>query len=296
VSVVLWRRAPVKQWSDSRFVALPETARLLVLYCYTGPDTNRIGLFRFSLGRAGEAFNATPARLASALNDVCAALGWQYDPDARVLWITTWWETNAPESPDVMSGCLKDLGELPRTRLYDGFRAQRTGLSDTVAARFADVCARYDSLCVDTSGGTSPQTSHDRSIQTSPQTTPTQKSRGEGELEGEKRINTRAEFDAFWQVFPKRKGKADAEKAWKAIHQRPDLNVILAAVDQQAKADDWTKNGGQFIPYPATWLRSRRWEDEHSNGSGQLHVQQPRVGRTTRALQEASAEFMAGVK
>jgi hypothetical protein len=25
---------------------------------------------------------------------------------------------------------------------------------------------------------------------------------------------------------------------------------------------EWTKDGGQFIPHPATWLNQKRWEDE----------------------------------
>jgi hypothetical protein len=25
---------------------------------------------------------------------------------------------------------------------------------------------------------------------------------------------------------------------------------------------DWTKNNGQYIPLPATYLNGRRWEDE----------------------------------
>jgi hypothetical protein len=30
------------------------------------------------------------------------------------------------------------------------------------------------------------------------------------------------------------------------------------------RSEDWTKEGGQYIPYPATWLNAKGWEDEYS--------------------------------
>lgn len=67
-------------------------------------------------------------------------------------------------------------------------------------------------------------------------------------------------FDQFWRTYPKRVGKADAEKAWKKISPNPQLvERMIAAIDWQIYV--WDKHF-QFTPYPATWLRGRRWEDE----------------------------------
>lgn len=70
-------------------------------------------------------------------------------------------------------------------------------------------------------------------------------------------------FDSFWKSYPKKKAKGDAEKAFSKL--KPDdllLKTILEAIKAQARSPDWTKDGGQFIPHPATWLNQRRWEDE----------------------------------
>ena len=69
-------------------------------------------------------------------------------------------------------------------------------------------------------------------------------------------------FDAFWKSYPRKVGKKAAEKAWLRARDKPALEVILAALDVQKKCDQWTKEGGQFIPYPATWLNQGRWNDE----------------------------------
>lgn len=70
-------------------------------------------------------------------------------------------------------------------------------------------------------------------------------------------------FDAFWTAWPKKVAKEDARKAWNKIVMTPgEKDRILAAIVERAKTEEWVKRGGQFIPYPATWLNGRRWEDE----------------------------------
>lgn len=69
-------------------------------------------------------------------------------------------------------------------------------------------------------------------------------------------------FTEFWSNYPRKKAKGDALKAWKTL--RPDAVLrsrILAAVEAQRSSRDWSKQGGKFVPYPASWLRGQRWED-----------------------------------
>jgi hypothetical protein len=69
-------------------------------------------------------------------------------------------------------------------------------------------------------------------------------------------------FEDFWKSYPKKKNKGDAEKAWKALRPDDALVVrILTSVAAQAKSLDWRKDGGKWIPYPASWIRGQRWED-----------------------------------
>ena len=67
-------------------------------------------------------------------------------------------------------------------------------------------------------------------------------------------------FAEFWSAYPKKVGKGDAERKWKS--QKPPLAIVLAAVKQQSGSEQWLKEGGQFVPNPATWLHQRRWEDD----------------------------------
>ncbi len=71
------------------------------------------------------------------------------------------------------------------------------------------------------------------------------------------------DFESFWKAWPKRVAKADARRAWaQTARVRPELKVILDAIKAQSQTEQWMRGNGQFIPYPATWLRGERWDDE----------------------------------
>ena len=74
-------------------------------------------------------------------------------------------------------------------------------------------------------------------------------------------------FDMFWSVYPKKVGKEAARKAFKKV--KVNINVILSAVEEQKYCEQWLKDGGQYIPNPATWLNQGRWEDEPLTKLGQ---------------------------
>ena len=70
-------------------------------------------------------------------------------------------------------------------------------------------------------------------------------------------------FNQFWSAYPKHIAKQSAVKAFEKL--KPDeklLEAMLKAIEMQKESKQWEKDGGAFIPYPATWLNQRRWEDE----------------------------------
>jgi len=71
-------------------------------------------------------------------------------------------------------------------------------------------------------------------------------------------------FDRFWETWPKRVAKGDAQKAWAKLDPDDDLTErIVALVCAACAPEQWRRDGRRFIPYRATCLRRQGWEDEH---------------------------------
>lgn len=70
-------------------------------------------------------------------------------------------------------------------------------------------------------------------------------------------------FEEFWKSFPKKASKGSALKAWNKLRPGKELREkIMAAIERAKKSEQWNRENGRFIPYPATWLNAQGWEDE----------------------------------
>lgn len=70
-------------------------------------------------------------------------------------------------------------------------------------------------------------------------------------------------FNRFWLAYPRKKSKGDALKAWKKLRPNEQLvTTMLVAIERDKSSEQWRKDRGQFIPYPASWLNAKGWEDE----------------------------------
>jgi hypothetical protein len=78
-------------------------------------------------------------------------------------------------------------------------------------------------------------------------------------------------FDKFWEFYPKKKARADAEKAWnRAIKRKPASEIIeLAKAYSQGNLP-----AEEYIPNGSTWLNNNRWEDVNAT------IEKPREFKT----------------
>jgi hypothetical protein len=100
------------------------------------------------------------------------------------------------------------------------------------------------------------------------------------------RVTHDDDFETAWRAYPRKTAKGDARKAWgQMLRVEPDLLAkVLDALAWQRHQPQWTRDGGQYVPYFATWLRAERWTDEP------FHTELPRTdtksGRTVVNVRE----------
>jgi len=67
-------------------------------------------------------------------------------------------------------------------------------------------------------------------------------------------------FDTFWSIYPRHRAKPIAFRAWLKLSEKEQREAIDAVPRHLA---EWRNEGDiRFVPYPATFLNQRRWEDD----------------------------------
>lgn len=85
------------------------------------------------------------------------------------------------------------------------------------------------------------------------------------EKQEQKHVQRRAaRFAEFWAAYPVKKGKAAAERSWKAKGCDDIADLLIAHVRQmQAEDDDWRRG---YAPHGSTYVTGERWQDVPKRG------------------------------
>lgn len=96
-----------------------------------------------------------------------------------------------------------------------------------------------------------------------------------------------AEFDIFWEAYPLKKGKTDAERHWHRV--KPTLSEVMAALEIQKQEKIWLDQHKKFVPewpYGSTWVNQQRWRDGyHPDFEAYLKYEKERPARLKRELE-----------
>ncbi|MCH8042203.1 MAG: hypothetical protein IID44_00660 [Planctomycetes bacterium] len=132
-----FRKVYPRLWSDHDVLSLSDGEKVIALLALTGPQSDRIGLHEFSPAMSAERLGWDAETFAECFEKVCERLNWTFDERARVLFIPGWWKWNPPDGANVLIGNLKDLLELPQTRLIEDFAANTKHLPENLRETFS---------------------------------------------------------------------------------------------------------------------------------------------------------------
>lgn len=91
-------------------------------------------------------------------------------------------------------------------------------------------------------------------------------------------------FEEFYGAYPRKEARGKAAKAFAKVSA--PLSDLLTAIAWQRTQEGWTKDGGKWIPLPASWLNDQRWKDERKTRS----VTVPGRDAPDAALQKIEAD------
>jgi len=275
----LYTKVESRFWQDEKMRTVSADARYLMLYFLTSPHRNIMGFYFLPPPYACFDLGWDEKRFAKGLQELLQATVIQYDQEAHVVLIQNYLKHNPLENPNQVTSAVKRLDEVPQTRLFQAFidvlKQHSKPFAEPLIERLRErlgqpgsgsgtgsgtgnknICASDDArVCSDPQPGGSVEAEEVAA-------TPEAKSGPRSPFKSKRQEQL---FDEFWAQYPKKRSKGQAEKTWVKI--KPDEQLFKAILDglERAKTSvDWQKDGGQYIPYPATWLNAKGWEDDYT--------------------------------
>lgn len=85
-------------------------------------------------------------------------------------------------------------------------------------------------------------------------------------------------FAEFYKTYPRKKSPGRAEATWiKLVKAGAEPQVIIEAAERFAAWCKRTRQDLSFVPYPATWLNDRGWENEDDPATADAETRAPDV-------------------
>ena len=89
-------------------------------------------------------------------------------------------------------------------------------------------------------------------------------------------------FDTFWNAYPSKVNKKRCMDLWKKLNPDDDLvQKMLKSIEAWKRTRQWREG---YVPYPDTWLRGEKWNDEIPNEprskNGALQYRQTPISQT----------------
>jgi len=70
------------------------------------------------------------------------------------------------------------------------------------------------------------------------------------------------DFEQFWQLWPVKKNRSQAEKAWTKIGSSEVLELCRADIAKRIESGEWDLEEKQYIPHASTYLNQERFRDK----------------------------------
>jgi len=227
-------------WSDSWFVTLSKPAQLLFIYLITNEHTRISGFYELPLFKITSQFGWTAAEATKVLKEVYPKAiyhaGW--------VIINKYPEhQNVANNLKVQAAIERELKEVPESVLN-----LKSEIINHKSEAMHSLSIGYQN---EENGSVKPQ-------------------KGSGQKSGQPVNSVKStsslyadpNFESWWIVYPKKVGKGEAWKSWQKIKPTEKLGLqIISVTELYAKTPQWQKEGGQFVPNPATFLNQRRFDD-----------------------------------
>jgi hypothetical protein len=231
-------------WTDDKMQELSDQGKLLALYLLSGPHSNSIGCFRLPDGYITDDLGWDQETVTETLSEL-SRNGFLYRClRTRWVFISNYLKHNPPENPNVGKSMVPLIEAVPpKSPFYKEFLNRIETLSHRFPERLGERLRQ---------GMPNPEPE--------PEPEPISIAHPTNGSTGGKAEPLDHDFEVWWQLVPRKVGKGQARKAYRAARKKADAETLETGVKHFAQA--CRGKDEQYIAHPATWLNGERWLDE----------------------------------
>lgn len=233
-------------WKHAEFKSLDADSKLMFLYLKTCDHQNMIGCFHLPFLYMQADLSWTEKRVEETLCKLFQKGFVMVDKPLEMVFLPKHLTKHPLQNPNQAKGAEAIFNEVPKKFKYIRELAESILTQETLSKPFAN---RLETLCNTIT-----------ITKTTTVTTTEASDEAPADAEGSDDL-----FEKFYGEYPKKKNRGTAEKAFKKLN--PDsalVDQMILALQSLKETEDWKKQNGQFIPYPASWLNAKGWLDEIS--------------------------------
>ncbi|WP_312061051.1 hypothetical protein [Anaerotignum sp.] len=247
-------------WQDNLVLELTPEEKYFYLYLLTNGRVNALGCYELRMKVAVLETGYNSESIKKYLDKFTSAGRILFDNETQEILIINWHKYNWSKKTGTVNSILKDFKGVKCLV----FKEILQGFLDSFGIH--NFCAQNEDL--ETTGN------YEEQQETKGETCSVERER-EGEREKdmveeglkekkEKAPSDQQGFDQFWKLYPNKKAKAAALRRWKAMKiSNETFQAIMEGLQKALVSQEWEKDGGAYIPHPATWLNGGCWEDEY---------------------------------
>lgn len=243
-------RVSTRFWSSPTTKAMSGDARHLSLYLMTSPHSTIAGVFRLPLAYAADDLDWTSERVSEALRELSDVGFARYCSATKWLWTVNHFRWNPLDNPNQRKAARKIAEQVPTECAWHA-DFERTS-EPHIAGHSAGAANGSETLGEPSSN--QEQELVNRSTLSARRARPlTQRAAKTGS----------DAFESFWELYPRKSGKAAALRAFEALNPDAAILVLMReALGNASRSDEWQRDAGRYVPSAEKWLRDRRWEDD----------------------------------
>lgn len=240
-------------WQDEFILELTPEQKFFYLYLMSNSKVNTLGAYVFPMTMSTLELGYNRDTVKKLLDHFIEAGKIMYDETTNEVFLLNWPKRNWNKRTATLRALKKDVDAL-----------KSPVLREKISAMLSAFCGGEDAID-DTEEQKGTNGNNEDMFAG-------RKEKREKRIENRKKekedagtvFDAAAAFEIFYKAYPNKKNVKTARTRWEKMKVTPELfAAIMEGLERAKNSQEWGKDGGAYIPYPATWLNGEGWKNEY---------------------------------